>query len=349
MDERIGKCFNFGACSRADNKEAISVPIGRDLKCPECGSELEEIKGTTSPLNWRRLLMIAVPIVIVVIAGILLFGREQSPNKEVTATNEKIESAAPASEPVKTITPLLTGISIKGTQTVEENKTANYFVTASYKGSDAKEVEANWSVSPDTYASISNKGVLTAKSVPSDQNIILMAEYSDGGVTQKAEIPVTIKKAIAIQSPPDKKNTSAEEIKKLSAEVNFQQGMNYVQNEEYANAIKEFTAAINKFPDYSLAYSNRAVAYMQQKKFNLAADDLKKASELTPNDANIYYNLTALYSLQKHLDLALEALDKSLEYGFSNYDSLRKDPDLKNLRKHPEYRQVLEKHKIFIK
>lgn len=164
------------------------------------------------------------------------------------------------------------------------------------------------------------------------------------------EPPVANKTKLPPQAAqPDKGKTSTEEIKKLSAELNFQQGMNFVQNEDYMNAIKEFTAAIDKFPDYALAYSNRAVAYMQQKKFNMAADDLKKASELSPKDPNTYYNLTALYSLQKQLDLALEALDKALEYGFNNYDSLRKDPDLKNLRKHSEYRQVLEKHKIFLK
>lgn len=169
-------------------------------------------------------------------------------------------------------------------------------------------------------------------------------------VPKKSETPVAKKSEPASQPvPADKEKASIDEIKILSAKLNFQQGMNYVQSEDYGNAIKEFTAAIDKFPDYSSAYANRAVAYMQQKKFNLAADDLKKASELTPEDPNVYYNLTALYSLQKQLDLSLGALDKALEYGFNNYDSLRKDPDLKNLRKHSEYRQVLEKHKIFLK
>ena len=29
-------------------------------------------------------------------------------------------------------------------------------------------------------------------------------------------------------------------------------------------------------------------------------------------------------------------------------DALRRDPDLDNLRKHPEFRKILEKHKVFI-
>jgi tetratricopeptide (TPR) repeat protein len=165
--------------------------------------------------------------------------------------------------------------------------------------------------------------------------------------TKKPEAPVATKPELPPQAAQPAQ--SADELKKLSAELNFQQGMNYVQSEDYGNAIMEFTAAIDKFPNYAIAYSNRAVAYMQQKKFNLAADDLKKASELSPTDPNIYYNLAALYSLEKKLDLSLRALDKALELGFNNYDSLRRDPDLKNLRKDAEYRHVLEKHKVFLK
>lgn len=162
--------------------------------------------------------------------------------------------------------------------------------------------------------------------------------------------PVEIEKPTTQPPPPPSPQESAAALKlqKLSAELNFQQGMNFIQNKDYGNAIKEFTAAIDKYPEYAIAYSNRAVAYMQQKKLNLAAQDLKKAAEFSPQDANIYYNLTALYSLQKQLDLALNALDKALALGFNNYGSLRQDPDLKNLRKHSEYRQVLEKHKIFL-
>ena len=92
---------------------------------------------------------------------------------------------------------------------------------------------------------------------------------------------------------------------------------------------------------------------MQQKKYNKAEEDLKKAAGLKPKDPIIHYNLAALYSLQNKLDLALDELDEALENGFSNYDALKStgensDPDLKNLRKNPEYRKVLEKHKVFI-
>jgi tetratricopeptide (TPR) repeat protein len=132
------------------------------------------------------------------------------------------------------------------------------------------------------------------------------------------------------------------------AKLNMQQGMNYLRSRDYGNAIKEFTLAIEKYPNYDTAYSNRAVAYMQQKKFNKAGDDLKKTVEINPKNPTAHYNLVALYSLQNQLDRAIDSLDRALELGFNNYDALRNDPDLNNVRRHPEFRKTLEKHKVFI-
>jgi len=121
-----------------------------------------------------------------------------------------------------------------------------------------------------------------------------------------------------------------------------------VFNENLDNAIAEFSNAINKDPNYAEAYSNRAVAYMLQKKNNKALDDLKKAKEIKPDSATIRYNLASVHSLMGNTDYGLDELDAALSKGFNDYDSLRKDPDISNLRKSKEFQQILEKHKVFI-
>jgi tetratricopeptide (TPR) repeat protein len=145
----------------------------------------------------------------------------------------------------------------------------------------------------------------------------------------------------------------------LEVTQHLKQGMAYVStaknagspaifNENINNAINEFSNAIKKDPSYATAYSNRAVAYMMQKKYNLALDDLKKAKELKPNDPAIRYNLASCHSLMGNVDLGFVELDAALANGFNDYDSLRKDPDIANLRKHPDWRKTLEKYKVFI-
>lgn len=78
-------------------------------------------------------------------------------------------------------------------------------------------------------------------------------------------------------------------------------------------------------------------------------DDLKQAEALNSRDKMVHYNYIALYSLQNQLDRALDSLDRALDLGFNNYDALRADPDLNNVRRHPEFTRVLEKHKVFIR
>jgi tetratricopeptide (TPR) repeat protein len=139
--------------------------------------------------------------------------------------------------------------------------------------------------------------------------------------------------------------------------AHLDKGMSYVSvaksspgtfNENMENAVNEFSNAVNKDPKYAEAYSNRAVAYMMQKKYNKALDDLKKAKELRPDSATIRYNLASVHSLMGNTDYGMDELDAALEKGFNDYESLRRDPDINNLRKHKDFQKTLEKHKVFI-
>lgn len=122
----------------------------------------------------------------------------------------------------------------------------------------------------------------------------------------------------------------------------------YIRDENIENALKEFSLAIQKDPGYAEAYSSRGATFMQQKKFNKAEEDFRRAKELSPGSASVSYNYACLHSLKGNVDLALDEIDAALTNGFSDYDALRLDPDLSNLRKHPEFRKILEKHKVFI-
>lgn len=160
--------------------------------------------------------------------------------------------------------------------------------------------------------------------------------------------------------------TKTEEVSKpgkdgpsQEVKAHLKQGMSYVsiaknatskpiQNENINNAISEFSNAITKDPNYADAYSNRAGAYMLQHKNNKALDDLKKAKELKPESSSIRYNLACVHSIMGNIDYGMDELDAALGAGFNDYDMLRKDADINNLRKHKEFKKILEKHKVFI-
>jgi tetratricopeptide (TPR) repeat protein len=139
-----------------------------------------------------------------------------------------------------------------------------------------------------------------------------------------------------------------EQSARQEARLNLTAGLNYIKDGNYDKAIKEFTVAIEKYPKYDIAYSDRAAAFIQQKKFNEAEADLKKALEINPNSLEAHYNLAALYSIQNKLDSSLQALERALELGLKDAGSLRDDTDLNNVRKRPEFRKLLKKYKISV-
>ncbi len=146
----------------------------------------------------------------------------------------------------------------------------------------------------------------------------------------------------------------------LETQQHVKQGMVFVslakqnsknRSENIKNALVEFDTAVKqeeaKGRCFATAYMNRGIAYWQDKKLNLAEKDLLKASECDAKDPIIFYNLASYYSAINKTDLALEPLDKALNLGFDDCEILRKDPDLKNLRKQDDFRKTLENHKLF--
>jgi len=114
------------------------------------------------------------------------------------------------------------------------------------------------------------------------------------------------------------------------------------------NAEVEFTQAINLNPNNYLALMNRGVIYITMGKLNKAELDLKKSKDLSPSSPDVNYNLASLYSLNGKLDLSLEYFGVALKNGFSDYDRIRNDSDLINLREYKGFTEVLETNKVFL-
>ena len=54
MEDRKGKCTNFGNCMNADRSVVLDVPEGKDFVCPDCGRPLNPVEvkraGSRSPV-----------------------------------------------------------------------------------------------------------------------------------------------------------------------------------------------------------------------------------------------------------------------------------------------------------
>jgi subtilisin family serine protease len=125
---------------------------------------------------------------------------------KVAVTKPRINLAASVAQlPGTNLT--LTGVSINGPTSVNENTTTTYTATASWSNGSTSTVTPSWSEDSD-YATISAAGVLSASLVPSNQSVIITASYTSGGITKADTHTVTIIDILSISLGDALDNTS---------------------------------------------------------------------------------------------------------------------------------------------
>jgi tetratricopeptide (TPR) repeat protein len=83
--------------------------------------------------------------------------------------------------------------------------------------------------------------------------------------------------------------------------------------------------------------------YTQRGRINEGLRVDERLAQLEPKNPIIFYNLACSYSLTENFAGAAFALERSIKLGYRDFQWLAKDPDLKNFRAHPTYRQLKEK------
>lgn len=81
----------------------------------------------------------------------------------------------------------------------------------------------------------------------------------------------------------------------------------------------------------ALEILGHALTRLGQHKQALIVD--KKIVRLYPDNPVAFYNLACSYSNLGEVDLAFKALKKAILLGYDDIDHMKKDPDLKKLRK----------------
>jgi ABC-type amino acid transport substrate-binding protein len=99
MAKKYGKCTNIGNCDNADQKKVIEVVDGQDFACPECGSQLYQIDGATTPKTpLRKILGIGIPILLVLSALLYFVSKSTTttPPASIIETGHEKGTGVPA-------------------------------------------------------------------------------------------------------------------------------------------------------------------------------------------------------------------------------------------------------------
>ena len=124
------------------------------------------------------------------------------------------------------------------------------------------------------------------------------------------------------QKRSSRKKLTRQEQRNLDIEIDFMEGV------------------VRRDPGYVEALQILGDNYTRRGRY---ADGLKvdeQLSRLCPRDALVQYNLACSYSLTNQPELSVAALNRALDLGYRDFKWMTRDADLKNVLKHPLYKNV---------
>lgn len=108
-------------------------------------------------------------------------------------------------------------------------------------------------------------------------------------------------------------------------------------------AMGYFRRAVELDPANWDARVNLGIVLSQFGRKSEAIDQYKTVVRSEPDfNPALYYNIACYYSIEQRPYLALDWLKKAIEHGYSNWDLIRTDPDLDNVRQLPEFLELLD-------
>jgi len=119
----------------------------------------------------------------------------------------------------------------------------------------------------------------------------------------------------------------------------------YRKKRDLDSALAQYKKALGIRPKSIAALNNLAMAYASEGNYEKALIQLEKIVELRPDNAAGYYNIACIYARQNKVDEAVSWLKKAIDKGFDNWELIRTDPDLRNIRGTEYYKELVQRHK----
>jgi tetratricopeptide (TPR) repeat protein len=114
-------------------------------------------------------------------------------------------------------------------------------------------------------------------------------------------------------------------------------GMREIAAETRKKTIEACRRYLQNYPNEARAHIFLATSYAWLDAREEASAQGKRAAELSPRDPVLMYNLACLFSLLNDQDEAVQWLSKSIQLGRRDFEWMKRDPELDNIRNHPGY------------
>lgn len=102
-----------------------------------------------------------------------------------------------------------------------------------------------------------------------------------------------------------------------------------------------FESVLRRSPDYAAVIEILGGLYTRAGRIAAGLRMDRRLVRLQPANATARYNLACSLALSKRRGDALAELKRAVQLGYGDADWMRRDPDLANLRNHPEFVALL--------
>jgi len=109
-------------------------------------------------------------------------------------------------------------------------------------------------------------------------------------------------------------------------------------------AVEHYEKALDIHPQFIPALNNLSMIYAISGKNDKALTLMKRIVDYQPEQAETYYNIACIYARQNKRDQAIDWFQKAIERGYNNWDLIKTDKDLENIRDSSMYKELIEDH-----
>ena len=127
-------------------------------------------------------------------------------------------------------------------------------------------------------------------------------------------------------------------------ELQFKLGNLYRKNGEPDKAIGSYQKALLYRPDFPAALKNLGITHAVKGDYYMAQSTFEKLIQIQPQDADAYYYKASVYARQNKKQEAVAWLQKAIRKGYKNWDHLKGDRNMANIKDTLSYKKLIENH-----
>ncbi|MCX6210166.1 MAG: hypothetical protein NTZ59_11900, partial [Bacteroidetes bacterium] len=116
------------------------------------------------------------------------------------------------------------------------------------------------------------------------------------------------------------------------------------QLKQYDSAIIYYKNSARVNNNIIKSYSKIGWGYIRINNLDSAFFYFTKALKMESNNKSALYNMACYYSITKETDSAIAYLEKSIKAGYDDFENIKTDTDLDNIRNTEKFKALIKKY-----